>query len=165
MQNADAHRLPRFYFALPRLVWSWVGGDTGRTEKNGLEANAVGGLVHLVVYAFAFEVCLTSASAWQRLLLLLPLAILVWLFWIIFIYANTWIIRLLRAAGLMRDLPQGRAQSILVGVVTTAFALRLLEAEAWRHVVRAVWVAAVALYLFAAAVLALTAMSTEEATE
>lgn len=155
MQNADAHRTPRFYFALPRLLWSSVGGDAGRTEKNGFEAHAVGALIHLVAYAFAFQICLTNLRPWQQLLLVVPLAFLVWLFWINLLYANSQVIRLLRAVGVMRDLPQGRAQGILVGIIMTAFALHLLAAEGWTRFIGAIWIAAVALNLLAAAILAL----------
>lgn len=156
MQNADEHRRPRFYFALPRLVWSLAGGDAGRTEKNGWEANTVGALVHVVVFAFAFELCLTNRPLGQRLLWLLPLAVLVWLFWTNLIYANSWIIKLLRACGLLRDLPQGRAQSVLIGITTTAIALRLLGGNGWIRGLGAIWLAAVVLNLVAAGVLALT---------
>ena len=155
MRNADEHRRPRFYFALPRLLWSLLGGDARRTENNGMEANTVGTLTHLCVYAFAFELCLASHPLWQQLLFALPLTLLVWLFWINLVYANSWVIKLLRACGLLHDLPQGRAQSILIGLTTTALAFRLLEADGWTRVVGAIWIAAVALNLFAAAVLAL----------
>jgi hypothetical protein len=155
MQDANAHRTPRFYFALPRLLWWLVGGDARRSEKNGLEANAVGSLLHLVVYAFAFQVLLANRTLSAQLLLLLPLAFLVWLFWLNLIYANSRIIKLLRACGLMRDLPQSRAQGILIGIITTLFALHLLEARGWLAPLGAVWIGAVTLNLIAAVLLAL----------
>lgn len=155
MENANDQRNPRFYFALPRLLWSWRGGDAGRTEKNGFEAHSVGTLIHLVAYAFAFQVCLTNMPPWQQLLLVVPLAFVVWLFWINLLYANSHVIRLLRACGLMRDLPQGRAQGILVALIMTAFALHLLVVDGWTRFVGAIWIAALALNLVAAAILAL----------
>ncbi len=156
MQSTDASSSPRFYFALPRLIGSWFGGDARRSEKNGVESNAVGSLLHLVVYAFAFELCLTSRSVWHQILFALPVAIIVWLFWLNLLYANSWVITGLRACGLIRDLPQIRAQGVLIGTVTTLFAVRLLEARGWTHLVGAIWIATVILNLAAAVILAAT---------
>jgi hypothetical protein len=144
----------RFFFALPRLVQWCCGRNANRSEKNGLEANVVGALIHLLVYAFAFEICLTSRPLLEQIIWAVPLAFLVFIFWLNFFYLNSLIIRLLRTCGLMRDLPQSRAQGILIGIVTTAFALRLVHASGWIGMLGAIWLLAVSLNLLAAGILA-----------
>src|SRR5438270_13739228 len=100
----------RYFFALPRLINWWRGRNANRSEKNGREVNSVGALIHLVVYAFFFDLCLTSRSLAQQIIWAVPLAFLVWIFWLNFIYLNSLVLRVIRAGGLMRDLPQSRAQ-------------------------------------------------------
>jgi ABC-type transport system involved in cytochrome bd biosynthesis fused ATPase/permease subunit len=53
----------------------------------------------------------------------------------------------------MRD---DRANGVLVGIVTTAFAWHLLGASGWLRAIAAVWLVAVALNLLAACVLVLS---------
>lgn len=149
--------MTKFYFALPRLIASWSGGSAVRSEKNGLEANLIGGLNHLVVYIAAFELLLRDRGLWQELILLVPLAILVFFFWTIFFYVSAWLIRLLRSIGLMRGLPVNRAQNITVAITTTLLALYLIRAGTpWSRLLGFLWIAAVILNLIAAAVLAVT---------
>lgn len=146
----------RFFFALPRLILWWRGRNANRSEKNGLETHLVGALLHLVVYAFAFRICLTNRPAWQQLLWAIPLMFLVWTFWLSFVYANALVLRLLRRFGWMRDLPQGRAQGILITSVATIFALRLSAGGGWAAVLGIIWIVAVVLNLVAAGILALS---------
>lgn len=145
--------MSEFYFALPRLIAAWSGRKAARSEQNGLEANIIGTLNHLIVYVAAFELLLGPLSRWTQLLLLVPLAILVWLFWLIFFYWSACLIKLLRDAGLMRELPDSRAQNILIGIMTTTLAIYLLRAGSWPRVLGFIWIAAVALNLVAAALL------------
>ncbi|MDQ6861772.1 MAG: hypothetical protein M3032_11535 [Verrucomicrobiota bacterium] len=154
--NPEVARAQRFYFALPRLVAWRRGRNAHRSERNGLEANAVGAVVHLTVYAFAFELCLTSLSAWKQLLWAVPLAFLVWIAWLNVMFVNSLVIRCFRATGLMRALPQGRAQSILIGAETTLCALRLIRGSGWTALLGFIWIAAVAFNLLAAALLAVS---------
>lgn len=143
-----------FYFALPRLLARSRANQHMRSEKNSLEANVVGTLNHLLVYAFAFALLLKDLPGWQQVLLLLPLAVLVLIFWLLLLYVNSWIIKLLRAAGLMRALPNNRAQTLLISIVTTAMAGKLLFSEGWPRCVGLLWLAAVGLNLLAATLLA-----------
>jgi len=145
--------MSEFYFALPRLMAQWFGRNATHSDKNGAEANVVGTLNHMVVYVAAFELLLGGLSLWTQLLLLVPLAILVWLFWLVLFYVNALLIKLLRGAGLMRRLPDNRAQNILVGTITTALAIYLLGAGSWTGVLGFIWIAAVTLNLAAAALL------------
>jgi len=155
MPSPDAPRTPGFYFSLPRLLAGWSGGTGDRTENNSLEAHLVGALVHLVAYLFAFQLLLADSPIWQLLFLLLPFAALVWLGWLIVLYLNSWVIKLLRLLGLLRNVPDNRAQSLVIGVMTTWFAWRLIVAGHWPGLVGAIWIAAVALNLSAAVVLTL----------
>lgn len=152
MNNAELRERPQFYFALPRLVASQLGWNADRTEDNWIEANIVGGVVHLIWYVFAAHLFLNGLPMWERIALLLPLALLVWVSWLIAIYINSVLIRLLRAGGLFRDLPDVRVQSVLLGVITTAFAFYLVESESGLALLGIAWVAAVSLNLLAAAV-------------
>ncbi len=147
---------PRFYFALPRLIALSCGGSAARTETNGLEANAVGALQHFIVYLFAWRVCLTNASLARQLLCSLPLAFAVWLGWLIWFYFNSLLIRALNSAGVMRSLPRGRAQTILIGALTTVFAAALFGAGGLMNLFAGLWITAVALNLVAAAILRAT---------
>lgn len=134
-----------FYFALPRL---FLRGP--RSERNWLEANLVGGFIHLLVYLGAFRILLLRATPLRQILLCLPLAFLVWVFWLLTIYLNSLLIRLLRAAGLMREMPDRYAQSLLVGIITTFFAWALIGAGSWLRALGILWMTLIALNLLAA---------------
>ena len=144
-----------FYFALPRLLACPPGDRQTRSEKNWLEANVVGTLNHLVVYAFAFALLLAGRPTAQQCWLLLPLAFVVLVFWLLFFYVNACFIRLLRLAGGLRDLPNNRAQTLLIAIFTSAMAAQLLFADGWPRAVGVLWLSAVVMNLSAAAVLRL----------
>ena len=86
--------------------------------------------MHLVVYAFVFRALLAGRALWLQLLFVLPLAFLVWILWLLLFYLSSLIIKALRAIGLMRDLSDRRAQSIVlvsaVSLCALAFELRSL---------------------------------------
>jgi hypothetical protein len=152
MQNPE----PAFYFSLPRLLARWSGGSDERTEMNWWEANAVGVAVHGIAYLFAAQLLLSGLAVWQQVALLLPVAILVWICWLIVLYLNTLIVKLLRICGLLRHLPDNRAQSILIGFMITVCAGQLMTSSAPAlFLVGGIWIAAVSLNLAAAVVLAL----------
>ena len=131
------------------------GQKFARTESNWAEANVAGILVQLVVSVFFFHVLLEDLARWKQLLLLVPLAMLVWLFWLVLFYINSLAIRLLRTLGFVQSLPDRYAQSFLVELTTTAFAAELLRSTSWARVVGAIWMTAVVLNLSAAALLTL----------
>lgn len=147
---------PAYFFALPRLINRARGRNAHRSEKHALETTAVGLFTHYVAYLFFFQLWLTNRLVGQQLLWIVPLTIFVWLFWINFIYLNSLVLRLLRALGLMRHLPQARAQGILIGIVITIFALRLAYAHGFAKMIGLIWLSAVILNQLAAAVLALS---------
>ena len=148
--------MSEFYFPFPRLLAKWSGRETVRSERNWLEAISVGILVHLVAYAFAFERFLLSSTLTWQLLLFIPLAFLVWVFWMIVLYLNSLLIKLLRAGGLLGMMPDRGAQGLIICTMNTGFAWQLVRAESWPRVVGLLWMAAVALNLLAALLLAVT---------
>ena len=145
---------PHFYFALPRLIATMRGADGRRAEKNGTEAWVGNIAIYLINYLFFAQFIPAHFQLWQRALLLAALVFLVWLFWLVVLYFNSLIIKLLRQVGLFRSVPTRRAQSILLGTWATAMALDLLERGSWIGEVAAIWLVAVAMNLAAAAVLA-----------
>jgi hypothetical protein len=144
---------PAFYFCLPRLLARWRGGNAARTEMNWLEANIVGGAVHLIVYLFFARLFIGDLEFWQQLLLLAPLVVLVWVWWLLFLYVNSLILKFLRSVGLMRQLADNRAQSILICVTTTVFAIALVASDSWLRAIGVAWIAAVFLNQAAALLL------------
>jgi hypothetical protein len=145
---------PHFYFALPRLIATMRGADGCRAEKNGTEAWVGNIAIYLVNYLFFAQFIPAHLQLWQRALLLAALVFLVWLFWLLVLYLNSIIIKLLRPLGLFQSIPNRRAQSILLGTWATAMAFDLLERGSWIGEVAAIWLVAVAMNLAAAAVLA-----------
>ena len=155
MRTPELNSSVGYYFALPRLVASFRGGPTQRSEQNALEAHVVGTLVHAITFAFAARLLLGGLPAWRQIVLLLPVAVLVWTWWSIFFYVSSLATNLLRSAGLLREMPDRHAQSLTVGIVTTLLAWQLAAAGSWMAVLGWIWLLALALNLAAAAVLAL----------
>ena len=151
MRNTE----PRYYFALPRLIARAWGGNSSPAETNWVEANVAGGLVHGIAYLFAALLFLRDLSPVQQALLFLPLAVFVWLAWLLVLYINSLVIRLLRAGGMLRKTPDDRAQGLFIGVMTTAFAVALLRAGAYYGFAGGIWLAALSVNFLAAALLAL----------
>jgi hypothetical protein len=155
MRNPDASPAPRFYFALPRLVAKVFGGSARRTDSNWLETNSVGAAIHAIVYVFFARWLLNGLPAWQQAALLLPLVIVVLLFWMLLFGIQSLMIKAVRGAGMLRDLPAWRVQGVLIAIMTTVFAWDLIGAGSWMRVLGWFWIAAVSLNLLAASILAL----------
>ena len=145
---------PRFYFALLRLMAKWRGGDSARAEKNQVEAWAAGIAIYSVSYLFFAAQLPPRFGWWLTVLVWIALAFGVWLFWLVMLYLNSVVIKLLRSAGLFRDIPDRYGQSVLVSATATAMACSLLSAESWMAEIAALWIIAVTMNLAAAAVLA-----------
>jgi uncharacterized membrane protein YhdT len=154
MPDPEAPPSPRFYFALPRLLNKIFGGDGRRTDSNWLEANSVGAAIHAIVYVFVARCLLSGLPPWQQAALLLPLVLVVLLCWMVLFAIQSLMIRAVRAAGMLRDLPEWRVQGVLVAIVTTVFAWELIGAGSWMRVLGSFWIAAVSLNLLAACILA-----------
>jgi hypothetical protein len=150
-------RVSQFYFSLPRLVAKVCGGNARRAETNAMEAWAGGLIFYLISYVFfAARFIPPGLAHWQTVLLLVALAFFVWLFWLLLLYINSIIIKLLQPCGLFRTLPSRRAQSILLGISTTAMACALLTRGSWIRGIGLFWLLAVAVNLASAFVLALS---------
>jgi hypothetical protein len=103
MQKPDRESAPRFYFALPRLLAKLGGGSAEPIDTNWLETNAVGTLIHAIVFLFLAQLFFAGRATWQQLLLLVPLAILTLLFWMLLFALQTLIIRSARALRLAAE--------------------------------------------------------------
>lgn len=145
---------PRFYFSLLRLLAMLRGGDTRRAENNGTEAWVANVAIYLINYLFFAQFLPADLPLWQIALLLAGLAFFVWFFWLLVLYLNSLIIKLLRLCGLFRAIPTRRAQSILLGTWATAMAVDLLSRGSWIREVASIWLIAVVMNLAAGAVLA-----------
>jgi hypothetical protein len=152
--NALDSGLPHFYFALPRLIAMMRGANSRRAENNGTEAWAASLAIYLINYLFFAQFIPTDLKLWQTALSLAVLVFLVWFFWLLVLYFNSLIIKLLRLVGLFLSIPIRRAQSILLGTLATAMAFSLLDRGSWIGEVASIWLVAVAMNLTAAAVLA-----------
>lgn len=153
MNEFDPSR-PRFYFSLLRLMAMLRGADATRAETNGPEAWLAGVAMYLISFLFFAQFVPTDRNPWLTALSLIVLAFLVWLFWLLVLYFNSLIIKILRPAGFFQNIPTRRAQSILLGLWTTMMAFDLARRGSWMGEVAAIWMVAVGLNLAAAIILA-----------
>lgn len=151
----ESHHLPvRFYFALPRLLAMLRGGDPRRAEQNGTEAWAAGIATYVISYLFFAGFVPDTIDSWLQGLTFFVLAFLVLLFWLLALFLNSLILKLLRGLGLFRTIPARRGQSLLVGTTITAMAFGLLQRGSLSGEFGAIWLIAVAMNLAAAMILA-----------
>jgi hypothetical protein len=143
------------YFALPRFIEKLRGRSGVRSEGNWLEAYLAGSVVYLISYLFAANLLLTHLSLVQAAIALPLLLFGIWIFWLIVLYAHSLIVKACWACGLCTDLSRNRMQSVLMGILTTAFAAQLITTGSWLRWIGAVWMIAVALNLTAALLLVL----------
>ena len=148
-------RNPRFYFALPRLLALLRHGDTRRAELNGGEAWAGNVAIFVVSYLFFARFIPGDLVWWLAPLALIVLAVLVLLFWLLALFLNSLLLKLLRSLGLFRMLPARRGQAVLVVITTTAMAVQLVECGSLSSEIGAIWLVAVALNMGAAIILAI----------
>jgi hypothetical protein len=130
-----------------------------------LEALLIGLTIYSIHYLFfATRFIPSNLEPWLTALLLVALAFWIWLFWLLLLYINSVIIKVLHASGLFRAIPTRRAQSILWGISTTAMACTLLKSSPSLREFAAIWLVTVAMNLASAAVLAFSdaARSPEE---
>jgi hypothetical protein len=153
MNHADRSQ-PHFYFSLPRLLVLHLGGDPARSENNGTEAWLAGVTIYLINCLFFAQLFPPALNFWQSAFCLLALALVIVPFWLLVLYLNSVVIKFLRLCGIFRTIPTRRAQSILLGFLTTAMAVDLARRGAWAGEIAAVWLIAVAMNLAAAAILA-----------
>jgi hypothetical protein len=145
----------QFSFSLLRVIALFRGGDTRRAESNVVEAWLVGLMMYLIHYLFFAKLFLPSnLRPWLAILLLLVLAFWIWLFWLLLLYINSVIVKVLQGCGVLRTIPTRRVQSILWGIFTTAMAFVLLKGSPSLRELGAIWLVVVAMNLTSAVVLA-----------
>jgi hypothetical protein len=130
------------------------GAGGRRSENNGTEATVASGVIYFINYLFFAQFVPATSPFWQRALWLAGLVFLTWFFWLLVLYLNSLIIKVLWQIGVFRTIPTRRAQSILLGTWATAMAFDLLDHGSWIGEVGSIWLVAVAMNLAAAAVLA-----------
>ncbi|MFN2622173.1 MAG: hypothetical protein ABR611_04945 [Chthoniobacterales bacterium] len=145
---------PKFYFALPRLLAKMRGGDAARAERNAAEAwfGSLG--IYAISYLFFAGFVPDAWSWWTRALFFVTLAFLVWLFWLVMLYLNSLILKLLHSVNLFRSLPTRRGQSVLVAATATVMAAALAQRDSMVSELGAIWLIATAFNLVAAVILA-----------
>jgi hypothetical protein len=155
METHRPNELRGNYFALPRFIRKLRGGDATRSEGNWIEAYFTGAVVYLISYFFVANLLVTKLARWQAAIVSVLLLFGVWIAWLILLYLHSLIVKLCWRCGLFTDLPRNRVQSVLMGIVTTAFAAQLLTAGPWLSWIGWLWIVAVAFNLAAALLLAL----------
>jgi hypothetical protein len=88
--------------------------------------------------------------------MLATLAFLVSLFWLLMLYLNSLILKMLHGVGLLRSLPVRRGQGVLIVTTTVAMAVALVQGGSFAGEIAALWLTATAMNLIAAAILALS---------
>ena len=145
---------PQFYFALPRLLAKMRGGNASRAERNAAEAWLGSLAIYTISYLYFAAFVPETWSWWMRAFFFIALAFLVWLFWLVMLYLNSLILKLLHTINLVRSLPMRRGQSILVAATATAMAVALAQRDSIVSELGAIWLIATALNLVAAVILA-----------
>ncbi|MGI8480964.1 MAG: hypothetical protein ACR2MF_02680 [Chthoniobacterales bacterium] len=145
-----------FYFALPRFIAKLAGKHAARSEHNALEAHGIGAVIFFISYLFGLQFVTLRTAVWQIAIVLIVLLFATWVFWLIVLYINALILKLLRALGFFRTMPDAYFQSVLIGTLTTLFAWELNRRGSWLSIIGIIWIAAVIANLAAALVLALT---------
>jgi hypothetical protein len=146
---------PRFYFALPRLLAKWRGGDPIRAERNGTEAWLGGIATYAISYLFFLQFIPHALNPWVQAVVLVALSFVVLLVWLVLLYVNSLLIKVARLGGIFRSIPDRRGQSILIGATVTAMAWALVQRGGSMSEIGAIWIVAVTMNLIAAALLAL----------
>jgi hypothetical protein len=144
----------QFYFSLLRVIAMLLGGDARRAESNGFEAWLVGLMIYSIHYFFFATLFIPSnLEPWLTALILVALVFWIWLFWLLLLYINSVIVKVLHVCGLFRTISTRRTQSILWGISTTAMACWLLKSSPTLRGLGAIWLVAVAMNLVSAMVL------------
>lgn len=154
MPGPELHAPAGYYFALPRLLTKMQGGNANRSERSWIEANVVGLSVFGISYLFLARLLPASDAWWAHLLILAPRMFATFLFWLLVLYLNAVLLKLVRGCGFRGGGSDSRMQVVLVTVQTTIFALCLMRTGSWTRVVGVIWLIGVALNLIAAALLA-----------
>src|SRR5205085_1068231 len=137
------------YFALPRLLAKMRGGDATRAEQNNAEAWSAHLAIYLISY-LCFAGLIGHFMVWPwRVLIFIALAFFVWLFWLVVLYLNSLILKMVRRLNPFGSPPIRRGQGVLVATLATAMAVVLLQRGSISAEIGAIWLTATAMNLIA----------------
>ena len=153
MSNGESP--PGYYFSLLRLMATFRGGSSRRSETNNTEAWIASVAIYLISYLFFTQFVPETLGLGIRILLLAVLIFPVWIFSLVSLFLNSLLVKLLHVCGLFRALPARRAQSILVSGTASLMSFQLLQGGGWRTEIAAIWLIVVAMNLAAAVILLL----------
>jgi hypothetical protein len=136
------------YFSFFRLLARMRGGSSERSENNWIEAHGVGWIIYLVSFAFGAQLLWSQTVGWKFIVDLTVLAFLIWLAWLIILYLDLFVIRLLRLCGVCREISNRAVQSALILALTTALALLLARSDSWLRVIGMGWLLVVVANFF-----------------
>ena len=131
------------------------GGSSERSEDNWIEAHGVGWIIYLVSFAFGAHLLWSQTVGGKFIVDLIALTFAIWLAWLIILYLNLLLIRLLRLCGVCREISNRAVQSVLILALTTAFALQLARSDSLLRLVGMGWLLVVAANFFSFLVLSL----------
>lgn len=131
------------------------GGSSERSENNWIEAHGVGWIIYLISFAFGAQLLWSKTVGWKFIVDLVALAFAIWLAWLIILYLNSLLIRLLRLCGVCREISNRAVQSVLILALTTAFAMQLVRSGSWLRIIGMAWLLVVAANFFSFLVLSL----------
>jgi hypothetical protein len=143
------------YFSFFRLLARMRGGSSERSEEHWIEAHGVGWIIYMVSFAFGAQLLWSKTVGWKFVVDLVALAFAIWLAWLIILYLNLLLIRLLRRCGVCREISNRAVQSVLILALTTALALQLARSDSWLRVIGMGWLLVVAANFFSFLVLSL----------
>ena len=141
-------------FALPRMVARTAGRPVRRAQFSAVESYGVCLLVfaiHCIFLAQLLSVQLKAIS-WLRILVLLLLPLLTWIYFLLLYYVISLVLQLLRKFRLFVSWPNNRFQSLVLIALTAFIALRFLRSNtSWLILLGWFWLGLLLLNLLALA--------------
>ena len=144
-----------FYFSLPRLICRLFGRGTDQSEDNSFEAYAGSLIIFIITYFFLVDLVQTQFGGWKILPALVIAVLAVFLFWVVALYLNSFLIRALQLVGFFHETPNRHLQGVLAGILITLFSIQLLISNSWMRWAGLLWLIFAILNLIATAVLRL----------
>jgi hypothetical protein len=144
-----------FYFSLPRLICRLFSGASDRSEDNSFEAHAGSMIIFTITYLFLFDLVRTQLVGWKFFPALIVGALAVFVFWVVTLYLNSFLIRALHLVGFFGETPDRHLHDVFTGTLITLFSIQLSISNSWMRWVGVLWLTFAVLNLMAAAVLRL----------
>ena len=144
------------YFSLTRLIGKLFGRDSVSGESSSFEAHLGSGIVFLIPYLFFIQLARGDIQGWGLLFVLIVAAFLVWLFWIVALYLNSFLVRAVHRISFFSSPASRHVQDFLVRSLLTLIAARLATAGSLFRWAGIAWFAFLILNVLAAAILRAT---------